>query len=267
MTLVWDRFQSSGSELLAMLALADWCADDGGCLYPSIAKLAAKIRVSESQARRVLHGLIDQGFVRVIGNENGGAPGTTRNYQIVLEALYGLPEITTGRASTGSADARGSTDARGRTDARDGSHGCVETGSVDATQTVSRTVIEPLKGKVGRAREAKPSFDIDAGKIIGLSDALLSKWQDAYQAINVKTEIAKAEAWLLANPKNRKSDYVRFLNGWLSRAQDRAPRAGPLFGGFGARAAKPWQTDFKEKDYGQGTPDSEIDWLNPEPAD
>lgn len=46
----------------------------------------------------------------------------------------------------------------------------------------------------------------------------------AFPAIDVAREIAAAEAWLIANPKNTKKDGDRYLNGWLSRAQERAPR-------------------------------------------
>ena len=38
------------------------------------------------------------------------------------------------------------------------------------------------------------------------------------------SEIARAEAWLIANPANAKRDGDRYLNLWLSRAQERAPR-------------------------------------------
>lgn len=48
-------------------------------------------------------------------------------------------------------------------------------------------------------------------------------WRKAYPAINVESEIRKAEAWQKANPKNRKTNCERFLNGWMSRAQDQAP--------------------------------------------
>jgi len=36
--------------------------------------------------------------------------------------------------------------------------------------------------------------------------------------------LASAAAWLVANPKNVKSNYARFLTSWFKRAQDRAPR-------------------------------------------
>lgn len=140
MTTVWELFPEGGSELLALLALADWADDEGRC-FPSIAAIAKKTRLSKSQTQRVVHGLIEAGFVAVEGNESGGAPGATRRYRILMDRLTGSAH------ATGSADdtptdrtsATGSAHATGRTDAADGSHPCGETGSTHATQTV----IEP----------------------------------------------------------------------------------------------------------------------------
>lgn len=137
-SLVWDRFPFGGSQLLVMLAFADWGDDDGRNIYPSIAKIASKIRLSSPQARRLVHELIDMGWISVVGNDFGGAPGSTRRYQLNLEKLLSTP--STDASPTPSADARGSTDARPRTGARDGLHPCAETASAHASQTV----IEPL---------------------------------------------------------------------------------------------------------------------------
>lgn len=123
-SIVWDKYPGGGTDLLTLLALADWSDDLGKC-YPSMASIARKVRLSRSQAQRVVHGLIDGGFVKVIGNEFGGARGASRRYQINLESL------------------RGRTDATGSTHAPEGSHPCANRGSTHATQTViepSRTV-------------------------------------------------------------------------------------------------------------------------------
>jgi hypothetical protein len=87
--------------------------------------IAKKVRLSKSQAQRVVHGLIDNGFVNVTANALGGAPTQTRNYRIVLDRLRG------------SAHATGSADATGRTHAAEGSHPRGGRGSTHATQTVS----------------------------------------------------------------------------------------------------------------------------------
>lgn len=67
-------------------------------------------------------------------------------------------------------------------------------------------------------------FDRSSGKFSKIPETLLGRWEEAYPAVDIPTEEAKAEAWLLANPKNQKSNYSRFLTNWLSRAQDKAPR-------------------------------------------
>ncbi len=131
MGLVWDSAPTAGSELLALLALADW-SDDAGRCYPSVASVAKKVRLSRSQTQRVLHSLIEAGLLSVEGNQNGGHPGSSRRYRIVIESLTG------------------STDATGSVGTQDGSHGCAKTGSVDATLTVN----EP---SVNRQRETTRS--------------------------------------------------------------------------------------------------------------
>lgn len=93
MTKVWASYPGAGSELLAMLALADWADDNGNC-YPSMSAIAKKVRLSKSQAQRVVHGLIDDGYLKVTANALGGAPTQTRNYRIVLDRLTGSAHAT-----------------------------------------------------------------------------------------------------------------------------------------------------------------------------
>lgn len=90
MTWVWDGYPGKGSDLLCMLAMADFANDEGGSLHPSVATIAKKLRVDPKQARRLIHGLIDEGFVSVVGNESGGQPGATRHYQINFARLKQL---------------------------------------------------------------------------------------------------------------------------------------------------------------------------------
>lgn len=46
----------------------------------------------------------------------------------------------------------------------------------------------------------------------------------AYPALDLAAEVARADAWLVANPANAKKNGARFLAGWCQRAQERAPR-------------------------------------------
>lgn len=176
MTKVIQRAPVAGSELNLMLLMANWCNDDGTSLYPSIALLAEGMRLSRSQAQRVLHGMMPateqdevegNWWFRVVGNEKGGAPGTTRRYEMNvarLDALPKLPEFERaderrrngGKASrigaptvrgTGRTDATpptaetGRLGATGRMGAAEGSHGC------DPTRQIT------IKSEKERARE------------------------------------------------------------------------------------------------------------------
>ncbi len=115
MSLVWANFNRGGSEKLAMLALADWCNDEGGSLHPSISKIAKKINVSESQARRIIHKFINEGYLEVIANHDGGNPGQSRHYKLNVKKLF-----------TPCIDATPCTHATPGTHARDPWHPCAQ---------------------------------------------------------------------------------------------------------------------------------------------
>jgi Helix-turn-helix domain len=137
MTRVWEAYPGNGgSELLSLLALADWSDDEGNC-FPAMEKIALKTRLSRSQAQRVVHGLIDSGYLVVTANVNGGKPGASRRYRIVLSKLTGRTDST----PTGSTDATGSANATGSAYAQEGPHACAETGRTGATLTVSEPSI------------------------------------------------------------------------------------------------------------------------------
>ncbi|NPT61213.1 hypothetical protein GNZ13_43440 [Paraburkholderia sp. 5N] len=87
--LVWEHFGLGTSAKLVLLRMADHCDNDGDSLYPSIASLARDCCLSEKQARRHVHSLIRDGYLEVVGNGTGGAPGTTRHYHLRLERLTG----------------------------------------------------------------------------------------------------------------------------------------------------------------------------------
>jgi hypothetical protein len=79
---------------------------------------------------------------------------------------------------------------------------------------------EPAKPSRSRA---KPSmlWSADAGWQ-GISDADRSEWAAAFPAAVLDQELAKATAWLRANPKRAvRSNWRRFLVGWLQRCQDK----------------------------------------------
>ena len=84
MSLVWKCYPGGGSKLLTMLALADWAGSDGSRIYPSMATLAAKIRMSERQVTRIVHELTTgrwrpeaEPFLEHLNPDNKGGRKTT----------------------------------------------------------------------------------------------------------------------------------------------------------------------------------------------
>ena len=64
---------------------------------------------------------------------------------------------------------------------------------------------------------------LNTGEEWEADEADIIQWQRTYQAVDVHSELAKMESWLDANPTKRKTKngIKRFINSWLSRAQDR----------------------------------------------
>jgi hypothetical protein len=108
---------------------------------------------------------------------------------------------------------------------------------------VSYPLLNDKKKKEAQAQ--KISFSDSSFKHI--PDEQISVWTATYPAVNVQLEIMKAAAWIDANPANAKSDYKRFLNGWLTRAQDKAPRMAAAITARPARQTQPMET-FRERD-------------------
>ena len=72
-------------------------------------------------------------------------------------------------------------------------------------------------------------------------------YQQLYPGIDVKQELRNIEAWCLSNPRNRKTrnGAKRFLNAWLSRAQNSARLERPV-----ASTQKPSKfNNFDQRNY------------------
>jgi hypothetical protein len=82
MTSVWDDARTqTHSELLVLLALADWGNDDGYC-WPTIPALAAKARLSERAVQQILGRLTETGRIKRV---SGGGRGHANKYQVLLQ--------------------------------------------------------------------------------------------------------------------------------------------------------------------------------------
>lgn len=86
---------------------------------------------------------------------------------------------------------------------------CCTPSKTDAASQQSALITLPLND-----RSEYPIVPLDA-----------SNWQALFPAVDVMQELRSMRAWCLANPKSHKtrSGILRFVNGWLQKAQNRAP--------------------------------------------
>lgn len=85
-TWVWDNSEAQGTELLCMLALADYANDEGEA-YPGIQRLAHRCRVGERAIQKVISKLVDLGEIEVIHNQGiATSTGKTNLYKLTKYA-------------------------------------------------------------------------------------------------------------------------------------------------------------------------------------
>ena len=103
-------------------------------------------------------------------------------------------------------------------------------------------------------------------------DTDMIAWSKAYPAVDVFQELRAMESWLDANPKKRKTKVgiKKFVNGWLSRSQDRGGSS-PAVIGKQAVAAKLDPTGISAapvslKSLTMDMQLTDVSWLDPQEA-
>ena len=84
----------------------------------------------------------------------------------------------------------------------------------------------PVQEKIP-APAAKYQLILNDKSYFDVTQEMVDQWKALYPAVDVDQEIRKMIGWCDANPTNRKTrtGAKRFINGWLSRAQNRAPKS------------------------------------------
>lgn len=65
------------------------------------------------------------------------------------------------------------------------------------------------------------SWNKREGCFEGITPEMITKWKEAYPAVNIGAQLNRADEWLKSNPTKRKANYYRFLVNWLGRSQER----------------------------------------------
>lgn len=67
------------------------------------------------------------------------------------------------------------------------------------------------------------NLPLNDGSLYGITQDQVDKWAGLYPAVDIMQELRNMQGWLDGNPKKRKTKngILRFVTGWLSRAQDK----------------------------------------------
>jgi hypothetical protein len=198
-----------------LISLADQANDEGVC-WPSVANIVKRTCLSERSVQRAIAWLELAGALKT--NERNGRS----TYYNLTPAGYAPPSDSHPVPQTPTGD--------GLTPPppSDGHPG----GATLAPRTVIEPSVEPSREPVAPRHEARRRtngyhilYDWTAHKFTGIRDDEILAWQEAHPAISVPDQLARAEAWLKANPARKKSNYESFIVKWLGRAQDRGAPA------------------------------------------
>jgi len=90
MSTIWKLAEIGGTELLVLLALADFANDEGIC-WPSLKTVSRKARISERQTGRVIASLKKKGYLSIQHRLTGEATYTSNLYVITPVTLTPPP--------------------------------------------------------------------------------------------------------------------------------------------------------------------------------
>ena len=165
MTWVWEHSDTSGNDRLVLLALADDADDSGGSCYPSLRRLAAKVRVHTSTISAAIRRLEEGGHLRVTRPEKQGR-GHHNRYELVMDDPVdnppskgaGTAPLSSEKSADRSPEKRGSGPALTRsTYGTDPNHAPVSAETVDNSDPEPEpwSVPPPLDDVRGRIRGSR----------------------------------------------------------------------------------------------------------------
>ncbi|WP_284335418.1 hypothetical protein [Comamonas sp. NoAH] len=196
---------------------------------------------------RVLDALITRGFVvkyAINGEVFGEIPSFKRHQTInnkeVASEIPAPPE-NLNKSSTCTGDSR-DVHANGTREPREGhatqgegkgKEGKEDSAELDASNSTPASPIElDLVGGSQGQIEALVNIPLNDGTEYPVTQGMVDEWALTYPAIDVLQKLREIRAWCLANKANRKTSrgVDAFIVRWLSKEQDRAPRAGGYVG-------------------------------------
>lgn len=198
MTDVWEHSEAKGTELLLLLAIADY-ANDEGRAWPSLSTLGKKCRVGVRHVVRLMHQLEDRGEIKIM--RRVGRRGNN-HYVITCSATSAVQDTSTSAVQDNSPGRHH--------DTQDTS-----TSVLDSTSLVTPRTPDPLRTiKEPPSLQAKPRASPSGGNQRGLTDGQ-RYFLTAFGAKRFKTLVQKDAVGTLE--QNHDTDTFKAGTDWAAK--------------------------------------------------
>jgi DNA-binding transcriptional MocR family regulator len=94
MSMVYATKLGNANRKAVALKLADYARDDGGRVYPSLARISEETEVSKSTVQRSVRELLKMGILSVV-KRGGAGPKATTEYKFNMDRLAKLEKVVT----------------------------------------------------------------------------------------------------------------------------------------------------------------------------
>jgi len=213
-----------------LVYLLDKQGDNADC-WPSITTICRECKLARATVVKAKAELLQAGCLNVVRASNPSVNHTDR-YKVVLtgsqaEPVHNLNRFR-GYTATGSESELQPVHRLNSNDSYNDSYNDSGKNAVKKTTAIpnkdSRKNLPSSKKSCGHVIE----YNNKAKKLENITVDDLQLWGKTYPDLSIEQEIRKMESWLDANPTRRpKSNYRRFINGWLSRAKPDATNGIP----------------------------------------
>jgi len=234
MTFIWEhRRDLRGTALNVALALADWAADDGMHIFPSMATLARKARIGVRQARRIVGKFEESGLL--IREKSGAGRGNRPEWRMKLligENRTATPGFT--RSEKGAPASPFSSEKTGQAGPENRTNGAPKTGQNEPKPRAGLLYDPPGEPSENRERERDKSRTPAPVSRNG-HQKLKTPWPENFELTPEMAAHAKArgidakaefEAWRdhCAYNDERNADWSARWRTWIRRAVERGKK-------------------------------------------
>lgn len=174
---------------------------------------------AETTVIRARDKLVEAGFIQFYKGKKGSP-----NKYALLDILSNNASISASESASENASISAS-----KNDSKNAS----ESASHIKTKTKNKKEVSSLRSDTSCAEPLKTdsappvvALPLNTGAEYAVTAEQCQEWAGLYPAVDVIQQLRAMRGWLLANPKNRKTQLgmPRFINNWLAKEQNRASR-------------------------------------------